>query len=61
MNVISRGIVLGGSLGFLIGLCITDIKQAFGLGMISGFCAGLTVYIRSKKRMNTRDSSEHNR
>lgn len=49
MNVISRGIVLGGSLGFLFGLVITDVQQAFGLGMISGFCAGITLYIISRK------------
>lgn len=59
MNVISRGIVLGGSIGFLLGLLITDIQHAFGLGMISGFCAGITAYIRSHRLKNTKGTSEH--
>ena len=49
MNTITRGIILGGSIGFLLGLLFTNIQHAFGLGMISGFLAGVTLYVRKNK------------
>ena len=47
-----RGILIGGSMGVLYALAgFSDIlPRAFGVGMIGGALAGLTLAIRQRKR-----------
>ncbi len=50
-NYLVRGILIGGSLGVLLALFgITEsLPKAFGLGMIGGALAGLTIAKRRGK------------
>ena len=47
-----RGILIGGSMGVLYALAgVSDsLPRAFGVGMIGGALAGLTLAIRQRKR-----------
>ena len=46
-----RGILIGGSMGVLYALAgFSDLPRAFGVGMIGGALAGLTLAIRQRKR-----------
>ena len=47
-----RGILIGGSMGVLYALagCSGSLPRAFGVGMIGGALAGLTLAIRQRKR-----------
>ncbi len=47
-----RGILIGGSMGVLYALpgFSDSLPRAFGVGMIGGALAGLTLAIRQRKR-----------
>lgn len=47
-----RGILIGGSMGVLYALSgfSDSLPRAFGVGMIGGALAGLTLAIRQRKR-----------
>ena len=47
-----RGILIGGSMGVLYALAgfSASLPRAFGVGMIGGALAGLTLAIRQRKR-----------
>ena len=47
-----RGILIGGSMGVLYALAgfSDSLPRAFGVGMIGGALAGLTLAIRQRKR-----------
>ena len=47
-----RGILIGGSMGVLYALAgfSDSLPRAFGVGMIGGALAGLTLAIRKRKR-----------
>ena len=47
-----RGILIGGSMGVLYALVgfSDSLPKAFGVGMIGGALAGLTLAIRQRKR-----------
>ncbi len=51
-NYIIRGILIGGSLG-VIGALLgysDSLPRAFGVGMIAGALAGLTLGLRQRKK-----------
>lgn len=51
-NYIVRGILVGGSVGVFASLLgfSDSLPRAFGVGMIGGFLAGITLYrIRSRR------------
>lgn len=51
-HFILRGILIGGSMGVLYALSgfSDSLPRAFGVGMIGGALAGLTLAIRQRKR-----------
>lgn len=51
-HFIIRGILIGGSLGVFYALAgLSDsLPRAFGVGMIGGALAGLTLAIRQRKK-----------
>lgn len=51
-NYIIRGIILGGSVGIIAALMgfSDSVPRAFGVGMVAGFLAGITLQWRNKKR-----------
>lgn len=51
-DYITRGILIGGSVGVFAALLgiLHSIFWGFGLGMIAGFFAGVTMAARRKKR-----------
>ena len=60
MDYIVRGILIGGSLGVLVGITgvvAVDIFRSAGLGMIAGFLAGLTL-ARTRAGKNTPGSGQ---
>lgn len=51
-HFVLRGILIGGSLGVLLALAgLSDsLPRAFGVGMLGGALAGLTIALRRRKR-----------
>lgn len=51
-DFIIRGILIGGSLGVFLALAgfSDSMPRAFGVGMIGGALAGLTMKLRQRKR-----------
>lgn len=50
-NFIIRGILIGGSLGVILALAgySDSLPRAFGVGMVAGALAGLTLALRKRK------------
>lgn len=48
-NHIVRGIIIGGSVGLLLGLLGMHLGRAIALGMIGGFFAGITLERRRRR------------
>ncbi|MDD6088208.1 MAG: hypothetical protein PUB69_02680 [Desulfovibrionaceae bacterium] len=60
-TLISRGILIGGSVGILAALAgfSDSLPKSFGLGMAAGFLAGLTLSLRQNKKPAARMTEKH--